>query len=94
MLEDGGFVTSAESDGKRVYTITDAGRELLAANGAGIDDADESEDARQRARQSMMKLMAAIFSARSSDDATLDKIREIVDRARRDVYAVLAADES
>src|SRR5262245_23199000 len=29
LLEDGGFVTSAAKDGKRVYSITDAGRELL-----------------------------------------------------------------
>jgi len=30
MLEDGGMVTSAEVEGKRVYTITDAGRASLA----------------------------------------------------------------
>ena len=29
MLEEGGFVTSQEVDGKKVYTITDAGLELL-----------------------------------------------------------------
>jgi hypothetical protein len=31
--------------------------------------------------------------ARGSDEATLDRIREILDRARKDVYGVLAADE-
>src|SRR3989475_8067816 len=30
MLEDGGMVTSAEVEGKRVYSITDAGRASLA----------------------------------------------------------------
>src|SRR5207302_250071 len=30
MLEDGGMVTSADVEGKKVYTITDAGRALLA----------------------------------------------------------------
>jgi DNA-binding PadR family transcriptional regulator len=30
MLEDGGMVTSAEVEGKKVYTITDAGRASLA----------------------------------------------------------------
>lgn len=30
MLEEGGFLTSAEVEGRKVYTITDAGREMLA----------------------------------------------------------------
>lgn len=30
MLEDGGFVTSSDVEGKKVYSITDAGRTLLA----------------------------------------------------------------
>src|SRR5439155_26135378 len=33
MLEEGGFVTSEEIDGKRVYTITDAGLKLLEKRG-------------------------------------------------------------
>lgn len=32
MLEEGGFVTSSEVEGKKVYTITDAGRALLSGN--------------------------------------------------------------
>ena len=91
MLDEGGFVTSTESDGKRVYTITDSGRELLANRAAGSDD-DEADNARQRAKQSAMKLMAAMVSARASDDATLDKISEVLDRARREIYTLLATD--
>src|SRR5262245_19100019 len=33
MLEEGGFVTSEEIDGKKVYTITDAGLKLLEERG-------------------------------------------------------------
>ena len=40
-----------------------------------------------------MKLGAALFGARGSDDATLTKIREIIDRARREIYAILASDD-
>jgi len=40
-----------------------------------------------------MKLGAALVGARDSDDATLTKIREIIDRARREIYAILASDE-
>ena len=39
-----------------------------------------------------MKLGAAVMGARGSDEATLDRIREILDRARREVYAILASD--
>ncbi len=93
MLEDGGFVTAAEVDGKRVYTISDAGRELLAnrAPDAGDDDAPGGH---HRLKESAMKLGAAVMSARGSDEATLERIRAILDRARREVYAILASDEA
>ncbi len=97
MLDDGGFVTSVELDGKRVYTISESGRELLAGHSAGRPagpDADDDDDARGRARQSAMKLMAAMMSARASDDATLDKICVIIDRARREIHSILATDET
>ncbi len=93
MLEDGGFVTSAEVDGKRVYTITAAGRALLANRAPDADD-EEAPGAHHRLRESAMKLGAAVMGARGSDEATLERIREIIDRARREVYAILASDEA
>jgi len=95
MLEDGGFVTSAEVDGKRVYTITDSGRALLANRAAEEDeDEDDAPDGRHRLRESAMKLASAVMSARGSDDAVIDRIREILDRARKEIYTILASDES
>jgi DNA-binding PadR family transcriptional regulator len=95
MLEDGGFVTSAEVDGKRVYTITDSGRELLSSRTAEAgDDADEEFEARHRLRASAIKLGAAVMGLRGSDDATLDKVRTILDRARKEIYGILATDEA
>ena len=94
MLEEGGFVTGVEHDGKRVYTITASGQELLAnrtTDGQGDDD--EANDVRRQVKASAMKLGAALVGARDSDDATLTKIREIIDRARREIYAILASDE-
>lgn len=93
MLEDGELVTSQEVEGKRVYTITEAGRELLKNRSAEADEDDDEPDARHRVKESAIKLGAAVMSARGSDDATLERIREILDRARREVYAVLASDE-
>jgi hypothetical protein len=31
---------------------------------------------------------------RGSDDATLDRVRAILDRARKEIYGILATDES
>lgn len=93
MLEDGGFVTSAERDGKRVYTLTESGR-LLLEQRAGEDDEDDDEDdapdARDKLRASAMKLGAAVMGARGANDATLDRIRDILDQARKEVYEVLS----
>ena len=93
MLEDGGFVTSETVDGKRVYTISDAGRKLLAERTPEADTDDDGDD-----RSPWVDLRAAAFklgsvvvqSARESDPATLARVREILDRARREIYAILA----
>jgi DNA-binding PadR family transcriptional regulator len=95
MLEDGGFVTSAEVGGKRIYTITDAGRELLAKRDADEDDqVDEEVDGRHRLKEAAAKLGAAVLNARGHDDKTVDKIREVLDHARKEIYTILASDES
>jgi len=95
MLEDGGFVTAEQVDGKRVYTISDSGREMLANRSVEAEGGDEGDapDARHRLKEAAMKLGAAVIGARGSDDATIDKIREILDRARKEIYAILASDE-
>lgn len=95
ILEEGGFVTGAEQDGKRVYTITATGTELLANRTTDSGSGDQAgDDVRRQVKASAMKLGAALVGARDSDEATLVKIREIVDRARREIYAILAADET
>ncbi len=92
MLEDGGFVSSTEVDGKRVYTISESGRALLADRAPEADD--DGPDGHHRLKESAMKLGAAVMGARGSDEATLERIREILDRARREIYAILASDEA
>ena len=96
MLEDGSFVTSAEVEGKRVYTITESGRALLANRTADgdDDDADEAPGPRDRLKASAMKLAAAVMGTRGTDEATLEKVRAILDKARKEIYAILASDEA
>lgn len=91
MLEEGGSITGETSDGKRVFTITDRGRELLAQKPA---DAPESDDEDVDLRGSMMKVGAAVMqAARASDGASQLKVRDILDTARRDIYTILAESE-
>lgn len=96
MLEDGGFVTSSDVEGKRVYTISDAGRKLL-AEGSAVDH-DEADDATHEdwhaARESARKLIAAIHQGLQDDDpAVREQIRTIIDEARKKIYKALADQE-
>lgn len=92
LLEEGGYITGDASDGKRVFTITERGRELLAKKpaDAGVDPEDEVVDL----RGSAMKLGAAVMQiGRSNDTAAQQKAREILDSARREIYKLLAESE-
>jgi DNA-binding PadR family transcriptional regulator len=91
LLEDGGFVTAAEVDGKRVYTITDAGRALLQSK--PVEDVHDASGA-PHPWQAFAKLGAAVRQAAIEGDAeTHTKIRAILTKARREIYALLAEDE-
>jgi DNA-binding PadR family transcriptional regulator len=94
MLEDAGHVTSAEHDGKRVYTITESGRQLLEKRPAGDDRDDLEEDARHRVRAAAMRLMSALMSARGSSDPVLDKVAQSLEKTRKEIYTILSADEA
>ena len=91
MLEEGGFVTSEEVDGKKVYTITEEGLKLLHENGERkFAEAPEMKQAFELWK-SLGKLASAVTEgARGSDDETRTKINEILDKARKEVYSVLA----
>jgi len=93
MLEDRGCLTSAEVDGKRVYTITDAGRELLAERGGDEEHDCDAANVRSRAREAAMRLTAAFGSMRAASDEELERAIEILDRARRDIHRLLAGEE-
>jgi DNA-binding PadR family transcriptional regulator len=92
MLEEGGYITGDASEGKRIFTITDAGRELLTKKPA--DAATEDEDDGVDLRSSAMKLGAAVMQvARSNDTASQQKVRDMLDATRREIYKVLAESE-
>jgi DNA-binding PadR family transcriptional regulator len=88
LLEEGGYITGNTAEGKRVFTVTDAGRELLAKKPAdALDDDDDGVDL----RGSAMKLAAAVMqAARASDVDSQEKVRDILDTARREIYKILS----
>jgi DNA-binding PadR family transcriptional regulator len=104
LLEDEGHLTSEQIDGKRVYTITESGRELLA------------EYHRQRAgeerhgrhgfrmggagpelhefRESAMALLASVMQlARHGTREQVQAAVALLDSTRREIYALLAQAE-
>jgi DNA-binding PadR family transcriptional regulator len=94
MLEDGGFVKSETVDGKRVYTIADAGRTLLTERAPENEEDDDERAERApfaQLRDSAMKLGAAAMQA-AHDPAAVGRVVAILDRARREIYAILAGD--
>ncbi len=91
MLEDGGFIEGRDTEGKRVYTITESGRAMLAERGETPDDEHLEDDPRHAVKSAAMKLGAAVMSARDGDAATLAEIGAILDRARKEIYAILAS---
>ncbi len=91
MLEEGGFVTSEQVDGKKVFTITEAGLKLVEERGESCYEETPGMKQAFELRQSMKKLAAAVMDgARDSDEETVKRIGEILNRARKEVYAVLA----
>jgi DNA-binding PadR family transcriptional regulator len=98
-LEAAHLVTSHEEEGKRVYTITDEGRSTLEREAdrfreifASGGDAAESESGHAEAlRESVERLMRAVAHVSPSSKAeTLERVREILERSRKDIYTLLA----
>jgi DNA-binding PadR family transcriptional regulator len=89
LLEEAAYITGEAVDGKRVFTITDRGRELLAQKPAGATVEGEEDGADLRG--AAMRLGAAVMqAARTTDPSAQQKVRAILDGARKDVYKVLA----
>lgn len=92
MLEEGGYIAGSEVDGKRVFTITDSGKALYAERAPGSDEDDEPS-ARASFKTAAIRLTTALGAARGSTDAELEQIAAILDRARREILRLLAAEE-
>lgn len=95
-LEDEGLIRSSETDGRKLYELTDAGRDVLAERGEDRRAPWEemSSDFGEKAFElgNMMKEVGFAFTqvVRTGSDAQIDEARKVLAGARRDLYRILA----
>ena len=95
MLEDGDFVRSTERDGKRTYEITDKGRELYAAREPEGEDLPWGNPAFYTTIAEAMRQVHGIKDAvkqiaKSGNIDLYKKAIEVLDKARRELFEILA----
>jgi DNA-binding PadR family transcriptional regulator len=110
MLEEGGFVTGSEIEGKKVYTITDTGRALLSENPrseegfAGPPWARWDRRAERIPRPEMHalaveagevgRLFAIAVRASFNNPEQIKRLRGIIERTRGELNALIANEPS
>jgi DNA-binding PadR family transcriptional regulator len=95
LLEDEGLVTGEEQDGKRVYSINDAGRQELEERRARSDWSPpwEGDDRIGPLRKEGMSLLGAVRQAADTgDERHLQVALDALAEARKKIYAALAED--
>ena len=95
LLEDEGLVSAEEVDGKKVFSLTDNGRQQVpppAEGGRPWEEVDE-DSPRYEIRGELYRTMAAAKQvARADDDEQMEKAAGILKDARKQLYGILAED--
>ncbi|MBH8562210.1 PadR family transcriptional regulator [Nostoc sp. CENA67] len=101
MLEEGGYLTSEQQSGKRVYTITEQGRQLLAER-AQQETSDSPWDAFKsfvkgkpqefiELRNVVGELATVVIQvARSGNVERMNRVRELLEETKREIYTILS----
>ncbi len=95
LLSDEGLVTSEEFDGRRTYTLTEAGRKAADEAGTGSPWTENEDAGAPDIRRLAMELAAAVMqvnrvgSPRAHGEAT-----RILTDARKQLYRLLAEDDA
>jgi DNA-binding PadR family transcriptional regulator len=100
MLEDQGYVVCEEQGGKKVYSITDEGREFLEENGDLVDDileriasfTDRFFRSEMRDLSGSFRKLAQVTFERgirwAEHPDELERVKEILDRAAREIEEI------
>ncbi|MBG6237831.1 putative transcriptional regulator [Mycetocola sp. CAN_C7] len=96
LLADEGFITAEESDGRKTYTLTEAGREEVAGSGASApwETASASDNTGFTAlpKAGVELAQAAAQVGRTGSPEQVRQAVTVLDEARRRLYAILAQD--
>ncbi len=98
LLEDEGLVRSVERDGKRVFEITEPGRQEAAqrvedAGGTPWEIAGRGDGAVGDFRNAVRQVVVAATQVkRSGNPEQVERMLEILKRARKEIYTMLADD--
>ena len=93
MLEDEGLLRSTEVDGSRTYTLTDAGRAEAEKNEGPLRTAGETDDKVRTLREALGQLASAAKQlAGAGEAAQMERGIAIIQRARKELYQILAED--
>jgi DNA-binding PadR family transcriptional regulator len=96
MLEDEGLIRGEETDGKRRFTLTDAGvaeQKEKATEVTPWDAARAGVDPEAFAlKNSLRKLLHSVRQVFDADEQQQKEVRELLDETRRRVYLILAED--
>lgn len=99
LLQDEGLVTAAETDGKRVFSLTDAGREEAAKRGDGAPPWETAARGEGyefgQLRAAFMQVGAAVHQIGSAaTEPQIEKAVAILASTRRELYRLLAEDDA
>jgi DNA-binding PadR family transcriptional regulator len=100
LLADEGLLTADEQDGRRVYSITEAGKaeleeRMARGDKSPWDQAEETDDETLRLRETVFRLMGAARQVGEAGTAAqLKAAAGILDEARRKIYALLAEEDA
>ena len=98
LLEDEGLVTIAAEGGRRLANLSEAGRAYVTAHGEELGDpfgdaAARTPKSRWALRDAVRGLMgAAMQVAQNGDEAQAARALVVLERARKDLYLVLAGE--
>ena len=93
LLEDEGLVTAEEVDGRKVYSLTEAGKKEAPERTAGARPWEQGDEDSPRfeVRSELFRTVGAAKQvARGDDEAQLAKAAEILKDARKKLYGILA----
>jgi len=103
-LEADGLIAGRDEGDRRTYQITEKGRRHLEENGnsffphglfheffhGGEEAEGPEEQAGGELREAAQRLMQAISQLSSSKPETVERVRELLDRTRKEIYSLLA----